>query len=163
MGTVTMPGDRRIRASDADRERTTTLLREHHAEGRLSAEEFNDRLDQALAAKTIGELDALLADLPGIDLYRLPAAGIRPAPPGALRPRSARAGRGASDLERRGPGAVSSQRVATWVTWAAISSLLFVAWLGVGLVSGGAAWVPWFLLVVVPWGMVIARRPPDHP
>jgi len=155
-----MPGDPRIRASDADRERTTTLLREHHAEGRLTAEEFSHRMDRALTAKTIGELDALLADLPGIDLYRLPAAGIKPAPPGALRSRSAR---GAGDLERRGPGAVSRQRVATWVTWAAISSLLFVAWLGLGLASGGAAWVPWFLLVVVPWGMVIARRPPDHP
>lgn len=155
-----MPGDPRIRASDADRERTAALLREHHAEGRLNAEEFNDRLDRALAAKTIGELDALLADLPGIDLYRLPAAGIRPAPPGATRSRPARGG---SDLERGGPGALSSQRVTTWVTWAAISSLLIIAWLGVGLVSGGAAWVPWFLLVVVPWALAISRRPPDHP
>jgi len=154
-----MPGDPRIRASDADRERTAVLLREHHAEGRLNAEEFNDRMDKALAAKTIGELDALLADLPGLDLYRLPAAGIRSAPPGALRPRPARSG----GLERRGPGEVSSQRVAAWAAWAVISSLLFAAWLGLGLVSGGAAWVPWFLLVVVPWGMVIARRPPDHP
>jgi hypothetical protein len=153
-----MPGDPRIRASDADRERTATLLREHHAEGRLTAEEFSDRLDRALVAKTIGELDALLADLPGIDLYRLPAAGIRPAPPGARRPRS-----GDSVIDRRSPGAVSPQRIATWAAWAAISALLFVAWLGLGLVSGGAAWVPWFLLVVVPWGLVIARRPPDHP
>jgi DUF1707 SHOCT-like domain len=153
-----MPGDPRIRASDADRERTVTLLREHHAEGRLSVEEFNDRVDRALAAKTIGELDALLADLPGIDLYRLPAAGIRPAPPGARRSRSRGGG-----IERRSPGTVSSQRVATWAAWAGISALLFVAWLGLGLVSGGAAWVPWFLLVVVPWGMVIARRPTDHP
>jgi hypothetical protein len=153
-----MPGDPRIRASDADRERTATLLREHHAEGRLTAEEFSDRLDRALTAKTIGELDALLADLPGIDLYRLPAAGIRPAPPGARRPRS-----GDGVLDRRSPGAVSPQRVATWAAWAGISALLFVAWLGLGLVSGGAAWVPWFLLVVVPWGMVIARRPPHHP
>ena len=155
-----MPGDPRMRASDADRERTAALLREHHAEGRLTAEEFNDRLDRVFAAKTIGELDAVLADLPGIDLYRLPAAGIRQAPPGALRSRAAR---GTGDLERRGSGAVSPQRVATWVAWAAISSLLFVTWLGLGLISGGAAWVPWFLLVVVPWGMVIARRPPDHP
>ena len=153
-----MPGDRRIRASDADRERTTTLLREHHAEGRLTAEEFSDRVDRAFAAKTIGELDALLADLPGVDLYRLPAAGIRPAPPGARRSRS-RDGA----IERRSPGAVSSQRIATWAAWAGISALLFVAWLGLGLASGGAAWVPWFLLVVVPWGMVIARRPHDHP
>jgi hypothetical protein len=156
-----MPGDPRVRASDANRERTASLLREHHAEGRLTAEEFNDRLDQAFAAKTIGELDALLADLPGIDLYRLPAAGIRPAPPGALRPRGRGAGRSAVD--RRGQGAVSARRVATWVAWAAISSLLFVTWLGIGLVSGGAAWFPWFLLVVVPWGMAIARRPPGHP
>lgn len=153
-----MPGDPRMRASDADRERTATLLREHHADGRLTPEEFNDRLDRVFAAKTIGELDALLADLPGIDLYRLPAAGIKQAPPGALRPRSG----GAGGLEKRGQGAVSP-RTATWVAWAAISSLLFVTWLGLGLISGGAAWVPWFLLVVVPWGMVIARRPPDHP
>jgi hypothetical protein len=157
-----MPGDPRMRASDADRERTVSLLREHHAEGRLTAEEFNDRLDQAFAAKTTGELDALLADLPGIDLYRLPAAGIRPAPPGARRSRSTRAGFG-SAVERRGPGAVTSQRVATWAVWAAISSLLFVAWLGVGLLSGGGAWFPWFLLVVIPWGWAIVRRPPDHP
>ena len=157
-----MPGDPRVRASDADRERTASLLREHHAEGRLTAEEFNDRLDQAFTAKTIGELDALLADLPGIDLYRLPAAGIRPAPPATLRPRPAR-GAGRSAVDRRGQGAVSTRRVAAWVAWAAISSLLFVTWLGLGLVSGGAAWLPWFLLVVVPWGMAIGRRPPDHP
>lgn len=153
-----MPGDPRLRASDADRERTASLLREHHAEGRLTAEEFNERLDQAFAAKTIGELDSLLADLPGIDLYRLPAAGIRPAPAGALRPRGGRGGR----MDRRGQGAVTPRRVAAWVAWAAISSLLFVVWLGIGLVSGGAAWFPWFLLVAVPWGMAIARRPPHH-
>ena len=154
-----MPGDPRMRASDADRERTASLLREHHAAGRLDAAEFNDRLDKAFEAKTMGDLDALLADLPGIDLYRLPAASIRPAPPGAIRPRP---GSG-SALGRRGEGAISSQRVVTWASWAAISSLLFVTWLGLGLLSGGAAWIPWFLLIVIPWALVIARRPPDHP
>lgn len=82
-----MPDDPRIRASDADRERVATLLREHHAEGRLTVEEFRERLDAAFAAKTTGDLDALLADLPAIDLYRLPAAGIKPASPGARRSR----------------------------------------------------------------------------
>lgn len=83
-----MPGDpRRVRASDADRDRTASLLSEHHAAGRLTAEEFQDRMDQALAARTLGDLEDLLEDLPAIDLYRLPAAGIRPAPPGSLRPR----------------------------------------------------------------------------
>ena len=91
------------------------------------------------------------ADLPAIDLYRLPAAGIRPAPPGALRPRG-------SAVDQRGQGAISSRGVTTWAAWAAVSTALFVAWLGVGLVSGGAAWIPWFLLIVVPWALVIARR-----
>lgn len=83
-----MPGDpRRIRVSDAERDRTAALLREHHAVGRLSAEEFHDRLDRALVAKTRGDLDDLLDDLPAIDLYQLPDAGIRPAPPGSSRRR----------------------------------------------------------------------------
>ena len=154
-----MPGDPRMRASDSDRERTASLLREHHAAGRLDAAEFNDRLDKAFEAKTMGDLDALLADLPGIDLYRLPAASIRPAPPGAIRPPAG----GGSALSRRGEGAISQQRAVTWGSWAAISSLLFVTWLGLGLLSGGAAWIPWFLLIVIPWALVIARRPPDHP
>ena len=72
-----MPGDPRIRASDADRDRATALLREHHAAGRLTAEEFNERMDAALDAKTLGEIDDLLADLPVIDLYRLPHESMR--------------------------------------------------------------------------------------
>ena len=67
-----MASDPKIRASDADRDRTAALLREHLAAGRLSSEEFNERLDKAYAAKTLGELDQLLSDLPGIDLYHLP-------------------------------------------------------------------------------------------
>ena len=62
-----MPGDPRLRASDADRERTAQLLREHHAVGRLTAEEFEGRLEQVFQARTLGELDALLADLPEED------------------------------------------------------------------------------------------------
>ena len=72
-----MPSDPKIRASDADRDRTAALLREHLAAGRLTAEEFSERLDAAYAAKTLGELDELLADLPGIDLYELPDASLR--------------------------------------------------------------------------------------
>src|ERR1700730_5477280 len=83
----TMPGDPRLRASDADRERTAQLLREHHAVGRLTAEEFNSRVEKALEARTLGELDELLADLPAIDLYQLPSAGIRPTRRGGSGPR----------------------------------------------------------------------------
>ena len=55
---------RRLRASDADRERTVALLRGHHADGRLDLEEFEQRVDKAYAAKTTDELDDLLGDLP---------------------------------------------------------------------------------------------------
>jgi hypothetical protein len=155
-----MPGDPRIRASDADRDRAASLLREHHAEGRLTAEEFHERLDRALAAKTRGDLDELLADLPGIDLYRLPAADIRPAPPGALRPRSRPGGSG---LDRPGQRGLVPRRAGAWAAWAAVSTLLFVLWAGVGAISGGAAWFPWFLLICVPWAVALARRPPRSP
>jgi hypothetical protein len=72
-----MAGDPRIRCSDAERDRTAALLREHLAAGRLTAEEFGERLDLAYAAKTLGELDQLLADLPAIDLYELPDRSVR--------------------------------------------------------------------------------------
>ena len=47
-----MPGDPRIRASDVDRDRVAALLREHHAAGRLTAEEFGERMDRALEMTT---------------------------------------------------------------------------------------------------------------
>jgi cobalamin biosynthesis protein CbiG len=72
-----MPSDPKLRASDADRERTVALLSEHLAAGRLTAEEFQERLDAAYAARTLGQLDELLADLPAIDLYELPDATLR--------------------------------------------------------------------------------------
>jgi hypothetical protein len=54
----------RIRVSDADRERVTARLRDHYAEGRLSAEEMEERITAALNAKTVGDLRQVMADLP---------------------------------------------------------------------------------------------------
>jgi hypothetical protein len=153
------PGDPRIRASDADRERVATLLREHHAAGRLNAEEFHDRLDAAFAAKTLGNLDALLSDLPAIDLYRLPAAGIKPAPPGARRPRSRhRPGPGSGLVPGEGSGWPSLRNAGAWVNWAVASALLLAVWALVALTSGGLAWFPWFLIVSLPWTIYLFRR-----
>jgi DUF1707 SHOCT-like domain len=52
------------RAGDADRNRTAELLKEAHAAGYLTLEEVDERLGNALAARTRGELDRLVADLP---------------------------------------------------------------------------------------------------
>lgn len=53
-----------IRASDADRDRIADILREAMVEGRLTAEEHGERVDAVYRAKTVGELDPLVRDLP---------------------------------------------------------------------------------------------------
>jgi hypothetical protein len=52
------------RVSDAEREKLAQTLREHASQGRLSVDELSERLDRAYAARTQGELSALIADLP---------------------------------------------------------------------------------------------------
>jgi hypothetical protein len=57
-----------MRASDADRDRIIDMLREAVGDGRLTADEFDERLEAALSSRTLGELAALIADLgrPGL-------------------------------------------------------------------------------------------------
>lgn len=71
-----------LRVGDAEREAVAAELREHYAQGRLSMEDFNQRLDAAFAARTRGDLDKLISDLP----HAKPAGTPLPAPPpGSLR------------------------------------------------------------------------------
>jgi class 3 adenylate cyclase len=53
-----------VRASDADRERVSELLREHYGAGRLSEEELSERVEAIYGVRTVSELDALTSDLP---------------------------------------------------------------------------------------------------
>jgi Domain of unknown function (DUF1707)/Cell wall-active antibiotics response 4TMS YvqF len=53
-----------LRAADADRERVVAGLREQLVAGRLTLDEFSDRVDRANAARTLAELDELGRDLP---------------------------------------------------------------------------------------------------
>jgi hypothetical protein len=53
-----------FRAADADREHAVALLREHAAVGRLTLEEFADRMSAAFGARTTAELAELTRDLP---------------------------------------------------------------------------------------------------
>jgi hypothetical protein len=61
-----------VRVSDVDREAVVDALREHFFAGRLDVEEFTERVEQAYAARTAGELEAVERELPV-------AAGIAPA------------------------------------------------------------------------------------
>jgi hypothetical protein len=80
------PSSPALRASDADRDRVIELLRAAVADGRLDQAEFDERLDAALAARTIDALAPLTADLiaaPGSgNAPTLPLAGT-PAEPAA--------------------------------------------------------------------------------
>jgi hypothetical protein len=92
-----MPGGRgdgsSMRASDADRDRVLAELSQHFQAGRLTADELDERNGRALSARTLGELDALLSDLPALNEQRpfgpTPATVkrggfLRNAPPAAL-------------------------------------------------------------------------------
>jgi DUF1707 SHOCT-like domain len=143
-----MPNDDpQLRASDDDRDRTASLLREHHAAGRLTVDEFSERLDATYAAKTLGQLQELLSDLPSIDLYRLPEQDMR-----------------RRQHEQGGQPAVQQGRLsphwrAAWGSWASVSLLLAVIWL-IGTASSGFGNLQgmWFLWVAGPWGAILLSR-----
>ena len=59
-----MASGNEMRVGDAEREAAAAELREHYANGRLTLEELNERVDKAFAAKTRGDLNALMTDLP---------------------------------------------------------------------------------------------------
>ena len=133
-----------MRAGDEDRDRTITVLREAFAEGRLTQDEFQQRLGKAQEAKTFGELDALTTDLPTAPPAAAPAVAV-PAPAGSAQVavqdddgRSLRAG---------------------WYSWLGVSVLVnviyFATWITGG---GGSAPYYWPIWVMGPWGaaMVIA-------
>jgi Domain of unknown function (DUF1707)/2TM domain len=125
------PDERRdlLRASDADRERVVRLLRDAHAEGRLTAEEFDERLDRAYAARTYADLDGLTGDLP------IPPRPATPVPAGleaAARSRQAFLGHLASYL--------------------AVSLLLVAIW---ALSGGGYFWPAWAML---GWGFALVSH-----
>jgi len=73
-----------MRASSADRERAVDVLKAGFAEGRLTQDEYNDRMGRAYAARTYGDLAALTADLPTgpLPLPALPVPAYQPPPPG---------------------------------------------------------------------------------
>jgi hypothetical protein len=60
-------GDRaRIRAADVDRDHVAGVLGTAYGQGRLSKEEYDERLEEALSSRTYGDLDRLVSDLPVI-------------------------------------------------------------------------------------------------
>jgi DUF1707 SHOCT-like domain len=128
-----MSGYPGIRASDEDRSQTAAALGEHYAAGRLTLEEFQERLDKVYAATTLDKLDRLMTDLPGADLGRVPERRA---------PRPVQVPAGGSALAWQ-----SARRF-----WLAIGVVAFVIWL-----LGGAGG-PWLLWAAIPLGLLMLLR-----
>ncbi|MET9389801.1 DUF1707 domain-containing protein [Streptomyces sp. NPDC006624] len=73
----TAPTAAELRASDAERDRIADILHDAHAEGRLTADEHAERVEGVLRAKTVGELEVFIRDLPAA---HRPSPGPAPAP-----------------------------------------------------------------------------------
>ena len=124
----------RMRAGDADREQVAEKLRSAHADGRLDLTEYDERVQQAWAARTYGELEALTADLPQ----------AQPSKPDA-RPKARQAHRQCRNGSA-GRAAVSA--------WAGASLINLVIWAIVCLST--MSWTyPWWIWVAGPWGAVL--------
>lgn len=154
-----------IRASDQDRDRVASLLREHHAVGRLDPDEFAERLDRAMTARTIGELDELTADLPAIDLYPLPTASLprnrrvnTSLPAASALGQAGIGGTGQGNLRIwRGSLRVSPGWVAAWGSWSTVMLVCLVLW-----AVGGSAW-PLLWASAIGAGMGLRLVAGHHP
>jgi len=117
-----------MRVSDAEREATAAELREHYASGRLTLDELNERMDRAFAARTRGDLDALMRDLPSA---RPGGTGFSGARPGGTGPGGTGSAWDGSGPAWAGPGRRAGHAIGAAVT-------MFVA-MGVLLLFGALA------------------------
>ncbi|MFJ3980235.1 DUF1707 domain-containing protein [Streptomyces sp. NPDC090021] len=101
------PAPAGLRASDADRDRIAQVLGDALAEGRLTAEEHSERLDTLYAVKTVGELEALVRDLPA-------PGGAHASSPSVSASASAYAGAGGPAAETIVAVCSSSSRKGRW-------------------------------------------------
>ena len=146
-----MPLDSTLRIGDADRDRVVAMLGQHLGLGHLTMQELENRLDTAYAARTRGELDAVLAGLPAI-------GPPRPLPP-PPQPRSS-------------PSAGTPWTTwAPWAPWVLTGAICLLIWVTTSLAQGHPLHF-WPIWVIGPWGAVLlahaalarsrwSRRPTD--
>jgi hypothetical protein len=128
-----------LRAADVDRVFVADLLKRAVDEGRLSLSEYDDRLRRTYEARTYGELDKVIGDLPKPSRR----SGLVPASPAVPAP-----------VRSSGSGSSRSWISPVWYAWFIAVGINTVIWLIVTVTSG--EWVyPWPLWVAGPWGIVL--------
>jgi hypothetical protein len=129
-----------LRAADADRESTAELLKVALNEGRLTLTEYDERLRDAYGARTYGELDRVLADLPRQWSQVVPASA--PAQPARTEPATGRL-------------VVPPWLVKVWGAWAVAVFVNVVIWALVSVSSDDGPAYFWPMWVAGPWGAVL--------
>ncbi|MEQ4302772.1 DUF1707 domain-containing protein [Plantactinospora sp. B6F1] len=137
-----------MRAADSDRAAVADQLRQALNEGRLDLGEYDDRLQRAYAAKTYGDLDGLLTDLPGT--VPVDQAGLVPA--GAPEPPVFRA-----EPAVRYPGATRAWLVETWEGYLGLVGVVVTIWAVTSALSADLLyfWPGW---VAGPLGAMLLLR-----
>jgi hypothetical protein len=132
-----------MRAADADRQAVADQLKAALDEGRLDLHEYDERLQQAYAAKTYGDLQPLLRDLP--------TAAV-PAPRPSAGPLSARGGAPVVD----GTSAELTRRwlLEVWGSWVPVVGVTSAIWL-VSCIAANELNYFWPAWVAGPWGAVL--------
>jgi uncharacterized protein DUF1707 len=138
-----------LRAADADRAAVAAQLGEHMAAGRLSVAEYDERLAQAYAARTYGELDALTADLPS---PRQVGPAAAPATVGGHG-----AGHGIAHSGNWGGWAGGPSLRAAWRNWVVVAVIVLSVWIATSIGSGDLSY-PWPIWVIGPWGAVLTAQ-----
>ena len=126
-----------LRAADTDRAAVATVLGEHMAAGRLTVDEYDERLARAYAAKTYGELAELTADLPTARSH-VPTPRPAGAHPGAV----------------CAPGADPQS---AWRAWLTTSLIVVTIWAATSLASWELNYF-WPVWVIGPWGAVLLAQ-----
>ncbi len=138
-----------LRVSDADREQVADRLREHFAEGRLTSEELDERVSAALSAKTVGQLRAVMTDLPQPEPAGTPGGTPAGQPPWGAGPPPWE-GRGMYGYRRRGP---------RLLPMALLLLIILIVLPGAGVVLGAVLkFMLLFWLVACVVGLFTVRR-----
>ncbi len=133
-----------MRASDLERQRTIDELRRHCAAGRLDVDEYAVRIEKAMAATTLEELDHLRSDLPMMRIAD-PAGGAG----GRVWARRALTEGGGADSGRHGsPARAGAARDRVTAVALAVVTVLVV--LAVLVLAVAAEWA-WAAVLVVGW------------
>jgi hypothetical protein len=128
-------GREEMRAADADRHAVADKLRVALGEGRLDLHEYDERLQQAYAAKTYGDLDQLLTDLPNVAPVAVPSP--TPAAPA-----------------RRNDHVTAQWLAYVWSSWLPAVMITSTIWAAASLAAGKLQYF-WPIWVAGPWGLVL--------